>query len=713
MALNFNVDPYFDDFDPAKNFYRILYKPGYAVQARELTQSQTILQNQIVQFASNIFAQNTPISGGKVFTNLNCNYIKLQNTYLGTAIDVSIFNGQTIMDDTGTILATVIATVPSTGVNGDPPTLIVSYLSGGSFPDSAVIYIVNANYTSGSAQSITTQSTGPSSAASISQGVFFVSSNYTNINGEIITNGAFVQVNPQTIVLDKYDNSPSLRIGLNISENIINSADDSTLLDTAVGASNYQAPGADRYQINLQLVTHPLPLGNDDAFIELVRVVNGQIVYVNSTTQYSTLDDYLAKRTFETNGDFIVNDFSLNPVTNTNSSEKYDLKIGKGVAYVHGYRLENQSDLVLTNDRAQSTVTQNNNYNFIDYGQYFYVDTVNGLFDVTTNPKVDLHVVPLANVNTSNATTYQSTIIGTGHIRGLVYDHAADGIGANTQSYIYKAYVTDIVANTMTSNAVTATSTTIQFYDPTGYTFSNSANAYNGVIISIISGPSSGDVRTISSYNAVTKTATVDSAFTAIPTANSNFALQFAVGNIQTIANPSLTSSNTIIASANINLEGKLGGVSTGATFYENPNNPELIYNVGYPYVAGISGTTYQSFRVFRNNYKFNASGANTYTLTTSQLPSGINFLLGNGTYSGDVVRQNFTVIVTQQGDAANNGTLGSVLDISSPASNTTVTISNNQLQLVSTRYNANTNFYVSIISKVNITNADTQIFNK
>ena len=55
MALNFNVDPYFDDFDPNKNFHRILFKPGFAVQARELTQSQTILQNQIERLSDHIF----------------------------------------------------------------------------------------------------------------------------------------------------------------------------------------------------------------------------------------------------------------------------------------------------------------------------------------------------------------------------------------------------------------------------------------------------------------------------------------------------------------------------------------------------------------------------------------------------------------------------------------------------------------------------------
>jgi hypothetical protein len=49
MPLNFNVEPYYDDFDPAKNYHRILFKPGFAVQARELTQLQTTQQLVIIQ----------------------------------------------------------------------------------------------------------------------------------------------------------------------------------------------------------------------------------------------------------------------------------------------------------------------------------------------------------------------------------------------------------------------------------------------------------------------------------------------------------------------------------------------------------------------------------------------------------------------------------------------------------------------------------------
>ena len=44
---NYNVTPYYDDFDESKGFHRILFKPGVSVQARELTQLQTLLQAQL------------------------------------------------------------------------------------------------------------------------------------------------------------------------------------------------------------------------------------------------------------------------------------------------------------------------------------------------------------------------------------------------------------------------------------------------------------------------------------------------------------------------------------------------------------------------------------------------------------------------------------------------------------------------------------------
>jgi hypothetical protein len=55
QKTNLNVNPYFDDFDAEKNFYKVLFNPGKPIQARELNNIQSILQNQIESFGSHIF----------------------------------------------------------------------------------------------------------------------------------------------------------------------------------------------------------------------------------------------------------------------------------------------------------------------------------------------------------------------------------------------------------------------------------------------------------------------------------------------------------------------------------------------------------------------------------------------------------------------------------------------------------------------------------
>ena len=58
---NLNVTPYYDDFDKAKNFYRVLFRPGFPIQARELTTMQSVLQNQIESVGSHLFKDGSMI----------------------------------------------------------------------------------------------------------------------------------------------------------------------------------------------------------------------------------------------------------------------------------------------------------------------------------------------------------------------------------------------------------------------------------------------------------------------------------------------------------------------------------------------------------------------------------------------------------------------------------------------------------------------------
>ena len=65
LQKNLNVSPYYDDFDPKNNFYRVLYKAGFPVQARALTQSQTILQDKIETMMSRLVKEGDKVGLGE------------------------------------------------------------------------------------------------------------------------------------------------------------------------------------------------------------------------------------------------------------------------------------------------------------------------------------------------------------------------------------------------------------------------------------------------------------------------------------------------------------------------------------------------------------------------------------------------------------------------------------------------------------------------
>ena len=89
---DFNLSPYYDDFAESKKFHRILFRPAFAVQARELTQSQTILQNQVEKLGDHFFEKGAMVIPGETHFDKNYNSIKL-TSFTGT---LSNFTGTTI-----------------------------------------------------------------------------------------------------------------------------------------------------------------------------------------------------------------------------------------------------------------------------------------------------------------------------------------------------------------------------------------------------------------------------------------------------------------------------------------------------------------------------------------------------------------------------------------------------------------------------------------
>jgi len=77
IDTNLNVAPFFDDYSEDKNFHRILFRPAVPIQARELTQLQSILQNQFERFGDNIYRQGTILKGCNFNFDYNYYYVKI------------------------------------------------------------------------------------------------------------------------------------------------------------------------------------------------------------------------------------------------------------------------------------------------------------------------------------------------------------------------------------------------------------------------------------------------------------------------------------------------------------------------------------------------------------------------------------------------------------------------------------------------------------
>ena len=300
MTINFNTEPYYDDFDEDSKFYRILYRPGYAVQARELTQMQTILQNQISRFGDHVFKEGAMVIPGQTAIDNEVGYIKLESTYGGVLTDTVIENflGLTIQNSSG-LQAEVIYFTKSSG--SDPSALYVRYKNSGDnnttrvFADGDVIEDADATY---SVQAIASSATGKGSIATITRGVYYIK-------------GHFVLVEDQTIILDKFSNTPSYRIGLVATEEIITAEEDETLFDNAQNSFNFAAPGAHRYYIEATLTKLALDSTADTDFIELIRTGDGQVKREVRRTEYAVLEETFARRTYDESGNYTVRNFEI------------------------------------------------------------------------------------------------------------------------------------------------------------------------------------------------------------------------------------------------------------------------------------------------------------------------------------------------------------------------------------------------------------------
>lgn len=428
---NLNVDPYFDDFDLTKQFYRVLFKPSYAVQARELTQVQTILQNQIEQFGDNIFKEGSIIKGCN-FTELNdLRYVKVTDKanfditqYVGF-VDTVTISGQDYDRDntfelrgsiTGVTAQVVAATRGFETRNPDLNTFYINYTttSAGNkvFQSGELLNIYKISVVEVGTSINRTEELVDSINVTTFAGAVGSSFALRSAPGIIFQKGHFLYAEEQLVIVSKYTSVPdNVSIGYVVEERIINAFQDSSLYDNANGSFNQNAPGADRLKLIPVLTALPTDQANSDTtFFTLTKYSNGNAVLIRDVSQYNVLGEEMARRTYEESGDYIVRNFKTGIVRR---NDLLKASVGSGLAYVKGYRVENLSEVLLDIDDIANTSFDERTNQAVSFNYGGYID----LKDSATSG-----VVPLGDFDTVTLKDEADSTAGTARVRNITED---------------------------------------------------------------------------------------------------------------------------------------------------------------------------------------------------------------------------------------------------------------------------------------------------
>ena len=418
QKTNLNINPFYDDFDKNENFYRVLFKPGFPIQARELTQLQSILQNQVESFGSHMFKEGSMVIPGNINYNDAYSAVKINPDHLG--IDVTVYtkqlHGKKVRGQSSGVEAIVDdCFFPTDGPEYTDVTLYVNYITSGeneevsSFEDGEILIledtITYGNTTISSGETVATlisdDATATSSIVSIGEGVYFI-------------RGTFVQVSNSKIVLDPYTNNSSYRVGLTILEEIISAKDDKSLYDNAKGFSNFAAPGADRLKISATLSKKSLNDYDDKTFVELIRIDNGEIKKLQNKSEYNLIRDYFAKRTFDESGNYALENFevevneSLNDRQsnegvyfegqqteqgNAPSEDLMAVKVSAGTAYVKGYDIDKVGTTIIDVEKPRDILKIDNTQVPFEFGTKIKLNNVHGTpqISLTTTNTIQLY----------------------------------------------------------------------------------------------------------------------------------------------------------------------------------------------------------------------------------------------------------------------------------------------------------------------------------
>ena len=459
QETNLNVAPYFDDFNEpviggkAQDYYKVLFKPGSPVQARELTTLQSMLQDQVEQLGSHFFKEGAKIIPGDL-TYIDRFYaVEVEDNFLGIPVSLYLDElvGVSIRGESSGVTAKIEKVITSAESDRGHITLYVSYKESGNnnqvrdFEDGENL-ITDTNITYGNsfisadegfAKTIAVNACSIGSAFRISEGVYFL-------------RGYLVTVDSDILILDQYDNTPSYRIGLDIIEEIVNADEDPYLNDNANGFNNYAAPGADRLKITTKLAKKDLNVFEVPNFVELANVKNGILRRINNKTEYNILAQEFARRTFDESGNYYVKSFDVfckeslnngkgnngiykeNQLTDSGQKPSEDLmvyKVGPGKAYVRGFEVETIAPTLLDITKPRTTqLLENQAVNFT-FGSTLRLDRASG------SPKIGLSTSETISLRKDRVGLSSYTPSGKEIGLARVYDYALESGSYEVSNY--------------------------------------------------------------------------------------------------------------------------------------------------------------------------------------------------------------------------------------------------------------------------------------
>jgi hypothetical protein len=271
--------------------------------------------------------------------------------------------------------------------------------------------------------------------------------------GYVYLRGVPLRVAPQTVIVSKYDTLPdNVSVIFTALETIVDANIDPSLNDPAAGKNN-GAPGADRLKVEalLSIVPAAEAASNSDA-LALVTWNEGNPYIQNQPTSYSTIGDEMARRLSDQSGDFFIDPFLVTTTVPSNFSVAYgmsfDIVVDPGLAYIQGYRVQTDSNFVISNPFQTQSVTAAWNTN-LNYQNYLIVKELGGTFQFNTGDQVTLYSAPKGYLSNSSLVkagnvTPQGVALGTAQVRGLQLISGTPG----TNSANYALYVFNVAMNT-------------------------------------------------------------------------------------------------------------------------------------------------------------------------------------------------------------------------------------------------------------------------